>query len=69
MRVKNHTVSLSEIQLNILKVIANLIHEREGEKTIRKENVINSFVISKKTGYTYPTIKKHLKEFKNVVSS
>lgn len=54
------------IEYDILKAIGNLILMREEEENNNKKIDINAHSVSMYTGRSYKTIKKYLKQFKDL---
>lgn len=60
------TIKVSNVQLNILKAISNLILMREEEENNHKTININSCSVSRLTGHDYKTCKTNLKKLKDL---
>ncbi len=60
-------VRLNPIQADILKTISILILEREKEDNNNKKTTINANSISKKSGRSYNSCKKYLKQLKDML--
>lgn len=60
-------VVLNPIQIDILKSITDLILQREGEQNNNKKTTINAYSISKKSGRSYNSCKKYLKQLKEIL--
>jgi F0F1-type ATP synthase assembly protein I len=60
-------ITLTKLQAEIIKAISDLTIERENEPNNNKKTNINAFKISKYINRDYKTVKKHLKNLKELL--
>lgn len=59
-------VQMTHIQLEILKAIGEMFVNRECEISVHKKINLNAHSLEKVTPYSYKTIRKNIKKFKEL---